>query len=141
MKTRPSRSPPHPLTPLRIFPDPSQLVPIAIVVTLAFARDRTNSPAGFCILVDVTQAISTCIYILERPTMLEKLLLAAALTLSLQIFAGASHSAKLPKSYVFRSLLNPATVPKPSTGCSNVICSGDLFGQILPAGESTNYSR
>jgi hypothetical protein len=73
--------------------------------------------------------------------MLEKLLLAAALTLSLQIFAGASHSAKLPKSYVFRSLLNPATVPKPSNRCSNFVFLGDLFGQILPAAESKNYSR
>lgn len=35
--------------------------------------------------------------------MFEKLLLAAALTLSLQIFAGASTSTKLPKTYVFRS--------------------------------------
>lgn len=39
--------------------------------------------------------------------MFEKMLLAAGLTLSLQIFAGVSSSTKLPKSYVFRSLLNP----------------------------------
>jgi hypothetical protein len=35
--------------------------------------------------------------------MFEKLLLAAALTLSLQIFAGASTSTKFPKTYVFRA--------------------------------------
>jgi hypothetical protein len=72
--------------------------------------------------------------------MLEKLLLAAALTLSLQIFAGASHSAKIPKSYVFRSLPGPAILPKPSTPCRTVVCSGDLLRQILPAAKSTNYS-
>lgn len=44
--------------------------------------------------------------------MFEKLLLAAALTLSLQIFAGASTSTKLPKTYVFRSLLGPVQTQK-----------------------------
>lgn len=46
--------------------------------------------------------------------MFEKLLLAAALTLSIQIFAGASTSTKLPKTYVLRSLSNqPQTVKLP----------------------------
>ena len=35
--------------------------------------------------------------------MLEKLLLAVGLTLSLHVFAGASTSTKLPKTYVLRS--------------------------------------
>jgi hypothetical protein len=44
--------------------------------------------------------------------MFEKLLLAAAITLSLQIFAGVSTSAKVPKNYVFRSLLGPVETQK-----------------------------
>jgi hypothetical protein len=44
--------------------------------------------------------------------MFEKLLLAAALTLSLQIFAGVGTSAKVPKNYVFRSLLSPVEIQK-----------------------------
>lgn len=40
--------------------------------------------------------------------MLEKLLLAAGLTLSLQIFPGLSTSAKLPKNLVLRSSAHPA---------------------------------
>lgn len=35
--------------------------------------------------------------------MFEKILLAAALTLSIQIFAGARTDTTLPKTYVFRS--------------------------------------
>lgn len=46
--------------------------------------------------------------------MFEKLLLAAAITLSLQIFAGASTSTKLPKTYVLQTLQNqPQTVKLP----------------------------
>lgn len=44
--------------------------------------------------------------------MFEKLLLAAAITLSLQIFAGATTSTKLPKTYVFRSLSAPVQTLK-----------------------------
>lgn len=44
--------------------------------------------------------------------MFEKLLLAAAITLSLQIFAGATTSTKLPKTYVFRSLSGPVQTLK-----------------------------
>ncbi|MEG4959567.1 MULTISPECIES: hypothetical protein [unclassified Microcoleus] len=40
--------------------------------------------------------------------MLEKILLAAALTLSLQVFPGLSTSAKLPKNLVLRSSDRPA---------------------------------
>ena len=40
--------------------------------------------------------------------MLEKVLLAAALTLSLQVFPGLSTSAKLPKNLVLRSSDRPA---------------------------------
>lgn len=39
--------------------------------------------------------------------MLEKLLLAAALTLSVQIFAGVSTASKLPKNLVLRSIDGP----------------------------------
>jgi hypothetical protein len=39
--------------------------------------------------------------------MFEKLLLAAALTLSVQIFAGVSTSKQLPENHVFRSPLSP----------------------------------
>jgi len=39
--------------------------------------------------------------------MLEKLLLAAALTLSLQIFAGVGTASKLPKNLVLRSSAMP----------------------------------
>ncbi len=47
--------------------------------------------------------------------MFEKLLLSAALTLSLHIFAGVSTSAKLPKSLVLRSSDRPTqTVKLPS---------------------------
>ncbi|MEG4943049.1 hypothetical protein [Microcoleus sp. F4-D5] len=44
--------------------------------------------------------------------MLEKLLLAAGLTLSLQIFPGLSTSAKLPKNLVLRSSDRPAQTLK-----------------------------
>ncbi|MEG4577324.1 hypothetical protein QUA56_32330 [Microcoleus sp. N3A4] len=44
--------------------------------------------------------------------MLEKLLLSAALTLSLHIFAGASTSAKLPKNLVLRSSDRPVQTLK-----------------------------
>jgi hypothetical protein len=44
--------------------------------------------------------------------MFEKLLLAAAITLSLQIFAGASTSTKLPENHVFRSLLGSVEIQK-----------------------------
>lgn len=44
--------------------------------------------------------------------MLEKLLLAAGLTLSLQIFPGLSTSAKLPKNLVWRSSDRPAQTLK-----------------------------
>jgi hypothetical protein len=44
--------------------------------------------------------------------MFEKLLLAAALTLSLQIFSGVSTSAKVPKNHVFRSILSPVEIQK-----------------------------
>ncbi|MEG4807963.1 hypothetical protein QUA82_10065 [Microcoleus sp. F8-D3] len=44
--------------------------------------------------------------------MLEKLLLAAGLTLSLQIFPGLSTSAKLPKNLVLRSIHRPAQTVK-----------------------------
>ncbi|MEG3842643.1 hypothetical protein [Microcoleus sp. herbarium14] len=44
--------------------------------------------------------------------MFEKLLLAAALTLSLHIFAGVSTSAKLPKSLVLRSSDRPTQTVK-----------------------------
>ena len=44
--------------------------------------------------------------------MLEKLLLAAALTLSVQIFAGVSTSAKLPKNLVLRSIDQPTQTQK-----------------------------
>ncbi|AFZ09254.1 hypothetical protein Osc7112_4988 [Oscillatoria nigro-viridis PCC 7112] len=44
--------------------------------------------------------------------MLEKLLLAAGLTLSLQIFPGLSTSAKLPKNLVLRSTDRPAQTVK-----------------------------
>ena len=44
--------------------------------------------------------------------MLEKLLLSAALTLSLHIFAGVSTSANLPKSLVLRSSDRPVETQK-----------------------------
>jgi hypothetical protein len=44
--------------------------------------------------------------------MFEKLLLAAAITVSLQIFAGVSNSPKLPENHVFRSLLVPVETQK-----------------------------
>lgn len=44
--------------------------------------------------------------------MLEKLLLAAALTLSLQIFAGVSTASKLPKNLVLRSINGPTQTLK-----------------------------
>ncbi|UNU23829.1 hypothetical protein [Microcoleus vaginatus] len=44
--------------------------------------------------------------------MLEKLLLAAGLTLSLHIFPGLSTSAKLPKNLVLRSSAEPAQTQK-----------------------------
>ncbi|MEG4286470.1 hypothetical protein QUB68_25400 [Microcoleus sp. A006_D1] len=44
--------------------------------------------------------------------MLEKLLLAAALTLSLQIFAGVSTASKLPKNLVLRSIDRPTQTLK-----------------------------
>jgi len=44
--------------------------------------------------------------------MLEKLLLAAALTLSLQIFAGVSTASKLPKNLVLRSSDRPTQTLK-----------------------------
>ncbi|MEG3930234.1 MULTISPECIES: hypothetical protein [unclassified Microcoleus] len=44
--------------------------------------------------------------------MFEKLLLAAGLTLSLQIFPGLSTSAKLPKNLVVRSSDRPAQTVK-----------------------------
>ncbi|MEG3967535.1 hypothetical protein QUA00_07880 [Microcoleus sp. T2B6] len=44
--------------------------------------------------------------------MFEKLLLAAGLTLSLQIFPGLSTSAKLPKNVVVRSSDRPAQTVK-----------------------------
>jgi len=44
--------------------------------------------------------------------MLEKLLLAAALTLSLHIFPGVSTSAKLPKNLVLRSSDRPTQTLK-----------------------------
>jgi hypothetical protein len=44
--------------------------------------------------------------------MFEKLLLSAALTLSLHIFAGVSSNAKLPKTLVFRSGDSPAQTQK-----------------------------
>ncbi|WP_228057107.1 hypothetical protein [Tychonema sp. LEGE 07203] len=44
--------------------------------------------------------------------MLEKLLLAAALTLSLQIFAGVSTASNLPKNIVLRSIDLPARALK-----------------------------
>ncbi len=74
--------------------------------------------------------------------MLEKLILAAALTLSVQIFAGASHSAKLPNNYVFRSLQNPIPALKRFPCCSTVACSGDrLLGHIFSAAEPPTYSH
>ncbi|MEG3975242.1 hypothetical protein QT970_11535 [Microcoleus sp. herbarium8] len=49
--------------------------------------------------------------------MLEKLLLAAALTLSLQIFAGVGTASKLPKNLVLRSSDLPTqTIQLPSVG-------------------------
>jgi hypothetical protein len=44
--------------------------------------------------------------------MLEKLLLAAALTLSLQIFAGVGTASKLPKNLVLRSSDRPTQTLK-----------------------------
>lgn len=44
-----------------------------------------------------------CILNIGGSVMLEKLLLAVGLTLSLQVFAGVSTSPKLPKNYVMRS--------------------------------------
>ena len=44
--------------------------------------------------------------------MLEKVLLAAALTLSIQVFPGLSTSAKLPKNLVLRSSDSPAQTLK-----------------------------
>ncbi len=44
--------------------------------------------------------------------MLEKVLLAAALTLSLQVFPGLSTSAKLPKNLVLRSSNRPTQTQK-----------------------------
>jgi hypothetical protein len=44
--------------------------------------------------------------------MYEKLLLSAALTLSLQVFPGLSTSAKLPKNLVLRASDNPAQTMK-----------------------------
>ena len=44
--------------------------------------------------------------------MLEKLLLAAALTLSLQIFAGVNTASKLPKTLVLRSSDRPTQTLK-----------------------------
>ncbi|MCU0546961.1 MAG: hypothetical protein MUE44_33170 [Oscillatoriaceae cyanobacterium Prado104] len=73
--------------------------------------------------------------------MFEKLLLAAALTLSVQIFAGASPSAKLPKSYVFRSLLSPVTLLKPPTRCSTIVCSDDRPQGIFSVTESATYTH
>ncbi len=44
--------------------------------------------------------------------MFEKLLLSAALTLSLHIFAGVSSNAKFPKTLVLRSGASPAQTQK-----------------------------
>jgi hypothetical protein len=44
--------------------------------------------------------------------MLEKLLLAAVLTLLVEIFAGVSNSAKLPKNLVLRSIDPPTQTQK-----------------------------
>jgi hypothetical protein len=73
--------------------------------------------------------------------MLEKLLLAAALTLSLQIFAGADRSAKLPKGDVFPSSPNPVTAMKRYPRCSTLACSGNELRRILLATESATYAR
>lgn len=73
--------------------------------------------------------------------MLEKLLLAAALTLSVQIFAGAGHSAKLPKSYVFQSLQSPVTLLKPSSSCTTLACAGDRLRSAFSTAASATYSH
>ncbi|MGL5062858.1 MAG: hypothetical protein ACRC62_23020 [Microcoleus sp.] len=71
--------------------------------------------------------------------MLEKLLLAAALTLSVQIFAGTDRSAKLPTTSVFRLFPNSVTAVQHSPR-RTLACSSNQPQRILLA-ESAAYPR